>query len=76
MRMITRRFAFYVVTAVVAITINFFIPRLMPGNPALAVPVPLSGANVSFTSLQLIGPGLAEADLLNAGRLIESAVNR
>jgi amidase len=46
------------------------------GNPALAVPVPLSGAKVSFTSLQLIGPGLAEADLLNAGRLVESAVNR
>jgi amidase len=46
------------------------------GNPALAVPVPLSGAKVSFTSLQLIGPRLAEADLLNAGRLVESAVNR
>src|SRR5580704_2660320 len=37
MRMIARRIAFYLVTAVVAITINFFIPRLMPGNPALAV---------------------------------------
>jgi peptide/nickel transport system permease protein len=37
MRMITRRIAFYLVTAVVAITINFFIPRLMPGNPVLAV---------------------------------------
>jgi peptide/nickel transport system permease protein len=35
--MITRRIAFYVVTLVVAITVNFFIPRLMPGNPALAV---------------------------------------
>jgi len=46
------------------------------GNPALALPVPLSGAKVSFTSLQLIGPRLAEADLLNAGRLVESAVNR
>jgi Asp-tRNA(Asn)/Glu-tRNA(Gln) amidotransferase A subunit family amidase len=46
------------------------------GNPALAVPVPLSGAKVSFTSLQLIGPRLAEADLLNAGRMVESAVNR
>jgi Asp-tRNA(Asn)/Glu-tRNA(Gln) amidotransferase A subunit family amidase len=46
------------------------------GNPALAVPVPLSGAKISFTSLQLIGPRLAEADLLNAGRLVESAVNR
>src|SRR6202162_2054466 len=37
MRMITRRIAFYLVTAVVAITVNFFIPRLMPGNPVLAV---------------------------------------
>jgi len=38
--------------------------------------VPLSGAKVPVTSLQLIGPRLAEADLLNAGRLVESAVNR
>ena len=46
------------------------------GNPALAVPVPLRDAKVPITSLQLIGPRLAEADLLNAGRLVESAVNR
>jgi amidase len=46
------------------------------GNPALAVPVPLHGARVPETSLQLIGPRLAEADLLNAGRLVESAVQR
>ncbi|MFZ3375289.1 MAG: amidase [Chthoniobacterales bacterium] len=52
------------------------VPVNFAGNPALAVPVPLSGAKVSFTSLQLIGPRLAEADLLNAGRLVESAVNR
>jgi peptide/nickel transport system permease protein len=37
MRLIMRRVALYVVTAIVAITINFFLPRLMPGNPALAV---------------------------------------
>lgn len=37
MRMIARRVGLYVITAIVAITINFFIPRLMPGNPALAV---------------------------------------
>jgi peptide/nickel transport system permease protein len=35
--MIARRIGLYVLTAIVAITINFFIPRLMPGNPALAV---------------------------------------
>ena len=41
------------------------------GNPALAIPVPLHGAKIPVTSLQLIGPRLAEADLLNAGRLVE-----
>ena len=34
MRFIARRLGFYVITAWIAITINFFIPRLMPGNPA------------------------------------------
>ena len=34
MRLIARRIALYVATTVVAITINFFLPRLMPGNPS------------------------------------------
>lgn len=34
MRFIARRLGFYVITAWIAITVNFFIPRLMPGNPA------------------------------------------
>jgi Asp-tRNA(Asn)/Glu-tRNA(Gln) amidotransferase A subunit family amidase len=46
------------------------------GNPALAVPVPLRSAKTPLTSLQLIGPRMAEADLLNAGRLVENAVKR
>jgi len=33
-RFIARRLGFYVITAWIAITVNFFIPRLMPGNPA------------------------------------------
>jgi peptide/nickel transport system permease protein len=33
MRYLIRRLAFYLVTAWAAITLNFFIPRLMPGNP-------------------------------------------
>lgn len=37
MRLVLRRVALYVVTAIVAIIINFFLPRLLPGNPALAV---------------------------------------
>ena len=42
------------------------------GNPALAIPIPVEAKDVRVTSLQLIGPRLSEADLLNAGRLIES----
>ena len=33
MAYIARRIGFYLATAWIAITINFFIPRLMPGNP-------------------------------------------
>lgn len=33
MRFLARRLGFYVVTAWLAVTMNFFIPRLMPGNP-------------------------------------------
>jgi Asp-tRNA(Asn)/Glu-tRNA(Gln) amidotransferase A subunit family amidase len=42
------------------------------GNPALAIPIPVRDRAVPVTSLQLIGPRLSEAQLLNAGRLIES----
>jgi Asp-tRNA(Asn)/Glu-tRNA(Gln) amidotransferase A subunit family amidase len=34
--------------------------------------MPAKGNTVPVTSLQLIGPRLSEAELLNAGRLIES----
>jgi peptide/nickel transport system permease protein len=37
MRVLTRRIVFYVLTALVAITVDFLIPRLMPGNPVGAV---------------------------------------
>jgi Asp-tRNA(Asn)/Glu-tRNA(Gln) amidotransferase A subunit family amidase len=44
------------------------------GNPALAIPIvmPARGKTVPVTSLQLVGPRLSEAELLNAGRLIET----
>jgi amidase len=44
------------------------------GNPALAMPIPMpaKGEAVPVTSLQLVGPRLSEAELLNAGRLIEA----
>ena len=37
MRFVARRLGFYLVAAWAAITINFFIPRLMPGNPVAAL---------------------------------------
>src|ERR1700677_2417183 len=37
MYFIIRRLIFYVITAWVALTINFFIPRLMPGNAVQAI---------------------------------------
>jgi Asp-tRNA(Asn)/Glu-tRNA(Gln) amidotransferase A subunit family amidase len=44
------------------------------GNPALAVPIPLRHGEVDLTSLQLVGPRRSEAELLNAGRIVEAAV--
>src|ERR1700735_3678321 len=37
MRAIARRLGFYLVTAVVAISLDFLIPRLIPGNPVDAI---------------------------------------
>ncbi|MES2657947.1 MAG: amidase [Verrucomicrobiota bacterium] len=44
------------------------------GNPALAIPIdlPPEGKVTPVTSLQLVGPRLSEAELLNAGRIISS----
>jgi len=50
-------------------------PVSLAGDPALAVPVPIEDRAVPLTSVQLIGPPLSEARLLNAGRLIELSVN-
>jgi len=44
------------------------------GNPALAIPIPVNDKRIPVTSLQLVGPRLSEAELLNAGRLIEKSV--
>lgn len=43
------------------------------GNPAIAIPVPLADPKVPKTSVQLVGPRLSEARLVNAARLIAEA---
>jgi amidase len=50
-------------------------PVNLAGNPALAIPVPVKDRSVPVTSLQLVGPRLSEARLLNAGRLVEAALS-
>jgi peptide/nickel transport system permease protein len=49
MRVLTRRIAFYIVTALAAITVDFFIPRVMPGNPVSAVLARLQGQVTAST---------------------------
>jgi amidase len=52
------------------------VPVNFAGNPALAIPVPVNDKRIPLTSLQLVGPRLSEAGLLNAGRLIENSSKR
>jgi amidase len=40
------------------------------GNPAIAIPIPFPDRHFPVTSLQLIGPNLSEAELVNAARFI------
>jgi amidase len=49
------------------------VPVNLAGNPALAVPIPVKHEHFPMTSLQLIGPRLSEAELLNAGRIVEAS---
>jgi Asp-tRNA(Asn)/Glu-tRNA(Gln) amidotransferase A subunit family amidase len=48
------------------------VPVNYAGNPALAIPIPVNDKRIPLTSLQLVGPRMSEAALLNAGRLIEA----
>ena len=78
---IARRLGFYVITAWVAITINFFIPRLMPGNPAELVfsrihhemsPAALHAFTVAFgvnSNQSLIGQYFSYVDQILHGNL-------
>ena len=45
----------------------------LAGNPAIAIPIALNAKDGSLTSLQLVGPRLSEAELVNAARLFETS---
>jgi peptide/nickel transport system permease protein len=52
MRYVLRRAGFFLLTLWVAITLNFFLPRIMPGNPAIAMMAKFRGKVASPEALQ------------------------
>jgi peptide/nickel transport system permease protein len=54
MRALARKTAFYVLAAVIAITLDFFIPRLMPGNAVSAVLAKLQGTQVTPAAIKAL----------------------
>jgi peptide/nickel transport system permease protein len=56
MRFALRRLGFFVLTLWAAVTLNFFLPRLMPGNPALAMMAKFHG--------RLSGPALNALEVI------------
>jgi len=65
MSFIIRRLAFYLVAAWVAITLNFFIPRAMPGNPVESViaKYPNLTPSAEKALALMLGGGLAQGSL-------------
>ncbi len=47
MRMIARRLFFYLVTAAIAVSLDFLVPRLIPGNPVDAVESHMQGMTIT-----------------------------
>jgi peptide/nickel transport system permease protein len=54
MRVIIRRIGFYILTAIAAVTVDFFIPRVMPGNPVTAVLAKMQGAVVTKQTVRAL----------------------
>lgn len=53
MRYFVRRFLFFILTLWAAITLNFLIPRMQPGDPAQSIVAKLSGQNKAVDPAQL-----------------------
>jgi peptide/nickel transport system permease protein len=51
MRVLARRIGFYLLTAIAAVTVDFAIPRVIPGNPLDAVLAHMQGAVITKQSL-------------------------
>jgi peptide/nickel transport system permease protein len=54
MRIIGRRLFFYLVTAAIAISLDFFVPRLIPGNPVDAILAKMQGVTPSKATIHAL----------------------
>ena len=54
MHVISRRIGFYIATAIAAVTVDFLIPRVMPGNPVSAVLSKMQGQVVTPATLRAL----------------------
>src|ERR1700757_1590477 len=55
MRYVLRRAGFFLLTLWAAVTLNFFLPRMMPGDPAIAMMAKFRGKVASPQALQALG---------------------
>ena len=55
MRYVLRRAGFFLLTLWVAVTLNFFLPRMMPGDPTIAMMAKFRGKVASPQALQALG---------------------
>lgn len=65
MKFILRRLGFYLLAFFVAVTLDFFLPRLLPGDPATAILAPMGSrmTDVQITALRT-ALGLSDAPLI------------
>jgi peptide/nickel transport system permease protein len=54
MQVILRRIGFYILTAIVAVTVDFLIPRVIPGNPVNAVLAKSEGQTITPATLRAL----------------------
>ena len=68
-RYLERRVIYLVITFFIAVTINFFLPRLIPGNPALSILVSRYGNQIKPQELLLV-----ESELNLRGSLLHQYI--
>jgi peptide/nickel transport system permease protein len=54
MQVILRRIGFYILTAIVAVTVDFLIPRVIPGNPVNAVLAKSEGQTITPATIRAL----------------------